>query len=175
MKQVEGYTVSLILLTHTHFDHFLAAYGVKEATGAPFRMHEDGLQQLSRMEEWMQTYGLDITDPFPEVDSYIEAGEIIEAEGARLEARFTPGHSPGHLTFVMHEQGIAFVGDCIFFDSYGNTSLPGGNTALLKESIETQILTLPDSTRLLPGHGPATTVGREKQSSLALAELLRSH
>ena len=168
-----GYTVREILITHTHFDHILAGHAVQVGTDAPFRLHKEGLPQLKTLPQQMASFGIPMSDPPAEPDGYIEHGDMIEVGIMRLEARFTPGHSPGHLIFVMKEQKVAFVGDCIFRDGFGRTDLPGADAATLKKSVTEEILTLPDDFTLLSGHGPQTTVGREKSESVMLAQLLQ--
>lgn len=168
------FTVREILATHTHFDHILASHPVKEATGAPFRLHQDGLEQLRDVPQRMKMFGFDVPDEIAEPDNFIEHGDVVAVGEMQFEARFTPGHSPGHLIFIMREQNVAFVGDAIFRDGFGRTDLPGGDAALLKDSIVREILTLPDDMLLLTGHGAQTTVGREKMESAALAYLLNS-
>jgi glyoxylase-like metal-dependent hydrolase (beta-lactamase superfamily II) len=161
------------LATHTHFDHIIASYAVKAGTGAPFRLHKDGLPQLQSLPQQMASFGFPMSDPPAEADAFLENGDVIEVGDMRLEARYTPGHSPGHLMFVMAAQKVAFVGDCIFRDGYGRTDLPGADTATLKKSITEEILTLPNEFTLLSGHGAQTTVGREKSESVMLAQLLQ--
>ena len=166
------YTVREILITHTHFDHVLALAEVKAATGAPIAMHPDGLDQLRNLSRIAAMYGIPYDGDTPDPDRDIAHGDVIEFGGIRLEARFTPGHSPGHITFVMAAQKIAFVGDCIFNNGFGRTDLPGSDEATLRQSIVEQILTLPDDFSLCSGHGPVTTVGQEKMHSAPLAYLL---
>lgn len=175
LRQAEerGVTIGLILATHTHFDHILASYALKEATGAPFWLHEEGVPQLQQMVARARFFGLDLRDPAAEPDDFITHGQVIEAVGLRLEARYTPGHSPGHLIFVSHEEQIAFVGDCIFRDGIGRADLPDSDTLTLKNSIVEQILPLPDEMRLLSGHGPVTTLGRERINNFSLSQLLQ--
>jgi len=170
--QQRGYTVQLILATHAHFDHVIASYPIKQAFNVPFRLHKDEVEQLKAMPQRAAYWNIPITDPPAEPDSFIEHGEIIEVGRMHFEARFTPGHSPGHLTFVMADHQVAFVGDCVFYEGIGRTDLPGASTAVLKKSVVEQILTLPDDFTLCPGHGPVTTVGREKRESMPLMYLL---
>lgn len=172
--QERGYTVREILITHTHFDHILASLPVQQATGASVRLHKDSLAQMQIMRQRAAAMGLPSPDGAAEPTSFLEHGDIVSVGPIHLEARFTPGHSPGHLSFVMHEQRVAFVGDAIFYEGFGRTDLPGADAATLKHSIVSQILSLPDDFTLLSGHGPATTVGREKYESAALAYLLNS-
>lgn len=166
------YTVALILATHTHFDHILASKAVKAATGAPFRLHQEGVAQLRGMAQLAGMFGIPVPEAAAEPDSFIEDGEIIEAAGFSLEARYTPGHSPGHLTFVLHANQVAFVGDCIFKFGVGAINLPGADVMQLKHSIEQNILTLPDDYTLLSGHGPRTTIAAVQAENPVLAELL---
>lgn len=168
-----GYQVELILATHTHFDHVLAVGAVRQALDVPFAMHAEGLEQLRTLPARAAFFGLGGLATPPDPDRFIEDGEVIKAAGFQLEARFTPGHSPGHLIFVLHEQRLAFVGDCVFQDSIGRTDLPGSDAKVLKQSIETQILPLPDDYQLLSGHGPVTTLGRERAQNYVLAHLLK--
>jgi len=174
LEQIEKYnlTVKYILATHTHFDHVLASYAVKAATKAPFWLHEEGVEQLNRSPKSAERYGIPTNDPPAEPDAFINHQQIITWAGGELEARYTPGHSVGHLIFVWHAEKIAFVGDCVFRSGIGRTDLPGGNTLRLKQSIEEEILTLPDDYTLLTGHGPQTTIGMEKVSNPYIAQLL---
>lgn len=168
-----GYAVQEILLTHTHFDHILASQPIKSALNVPLRLHEDAVPFLRTMRERATRIGIPVRYDPAEPDGFITDGESLAIGGMQFEARLTPGHAPGHLVFVMHEQRVAIVGDCIFRDSIGRTDLPGGDALVLKDSIETHILSLPDDFTLLPGHGPTTTVGRERAENAILAELLR--
>jgi glyoxylase-like metal-dependent hydrolase (beta-lactamase superfamily II) len=98
----------------------------------------------------------------PQPTHWLQDGEVIPVGNDVLEARHTPGHTPGHVVYYSSTAGCVFCGDLIFRHNVGRTDLPGGDFAQLRDSIETKIFTLPDSTILLPGHGPATTVGEEK-------------
>lgn len=175
LAQIEkrGYQVRQIVATHAHFDHVIASYAVKQATGAPFRLHHDEAIRLREMPQRAALFGIRVKELPAEPDGFLQHGDLIEVDGIRLEARFTPGHSEGHLTFVMAEHKVAFVGDCIFYDGIGRTDLPGGDARTLKKSITEQILTLPDDFTLCPGHGPITTVGRERRENPFLAQLLQ--
>lgn len=156
-----GWRVGRILATHAHFDHVLALRGVKAATNAPFQMHEGDLTLLKGLPAQALLFGV-MTLPAPLPDSFLKAGEVVEVSSIRLEVRHTPGHAPGHVIFISHEQQVVFGGDCLFRDSIGRTDLPGGNYDTLMRSITSQFLTLPDHYTLWPGHGPSTTIGRER-------------
>lgn len=99
------------------------------------------------------------------MDRYIGTEETLQVGGVRLKSLYTPGHAPGHLAFYIEEEGVVISGDAVFAGSIGRTDLPGGSMEVLMESIQNQILTLPDETRLYPGHGPDTTVGEERATN----------
>ncbi len=161
--------VGLIVLTHTHFDHVGAVGVLRAATGAPIAVHETELEGLRAAKERAKLFaGLDI-DESPDPDRFLHDGEILQIGDHPLTVVATPGHSPGHVTLV--GDGFALVGDVVFAGGIGRTDLPGGDYAVLMESIARRILTLPDETILYPGHGPATTVGRERRTNPFLVHL----
>ena len=98
----------------------------------------------------------------PTVDRHIANDEVLEVDNIRLRSLYTPGHAPGHLAFYVEEGNLVFSGDALFAGSIGRTDLPGGSTDVLMQSISEKLLTLPDETRVLSGHGPETTVGQER-------------
>ncbi|HXQ36587.1 MAG TPA: MBL fold metallo-hydrolase, partial [Anaerolineales bacterium] len=104
-------------------------------------------------------------DPGPEPTIDFTHGQSLRLGTVEFEVRFTPGHTPGHCILYVASSGICFCGDLIFAGSVGRTDLPGGDWNTLEKSIKEQIFTLPDDTRLLSGHGPETTVGKEKRSN----------
>ncbi|MFN8531699.1 MAG: MBL fold metallo-hydrolase [Anaerolineae bacterium] len=164
MAAEAGWTIKLIVATHAHFDHVLASKGLKALTGAPFWIHGEAVPMLNNLPD----QGLRFTGQrFPEAaqpDRLLTSeSESIEVGAIRLETRYTPGHAPGHLSLFMPAQKIVFSGDALFAGSIGRTDLPGGSHPLLMESIFTQLLTLPDDTTVLPGHGEATTIAHERQ------------
>lgn len=167
------YHVHEILITHAHFDHVIASKPVKDALNVPLRIHENEVTQLREMAQRARLFGIQILDEAATPDGFLEHGDKLQLGLLRFEVRFTPGHSPGHITFVMPEYKVAFVGDCIFNNGIGRTDLPGADTATLKKSIVEQILTLGDDFMLCPGHGPTTTVSREKTHSIDLAHLIQ--
>ncbi len=156
----KGLTVTAIVATHAHFDHLLAAGRLRSLTGAPLHLHarDRGLLDWYRESGWL-FLGTDIGEA-PEIDTSPEEGDRLAAGSAELEVLHTPGHSPGSLTLVTDTQ--IFCGDALFAGSIGRSDLPGGDSATLKDSIEHKLLVLPDDTIVYPGHGPHTTVGREK-------------
>ncbi|MEL7644001.1 MAG: MBL fold metallo-hydrolase [bacterium] len=150
-----------ILITHAHFDHILGCKAVNEAFPfAKIFLHQDDAALWNNSGN-AQLFGYIPVD-LPQPTHWLQDGEVIPVGNDVLEARHTPGHTPGHVVYYSSTAGCVFCGDLIFRHSVGRTDLPGGDFAQLRDSIETKIFTLPDSTILLPGHGPTTTVGEEK-------------
>ncbi len=110
----------------------------------------------------MKVYYGEEVPPAPPLDRKIDHGERLYIGETEFEVRFCPGHAPGHVAFVQHTEQIIFGGDCLFAGSIGRTDLFGGDYPLLMRSIDAQFLSLPDTTRVLPGHGPITTIGDER-------------
>lgn len=159
-----GWTIRLILATHAHFDHVLAVEGLKQASGAPFRLHEADMPTLRGLQLTGQLFGLTLPPP-PEVDRFLAEGETITVGATRLVVRFTPGHTPGHVSYVLESERAVFCGDCLFAGSIGRTDLPGGDSALLLRSIREQILTLPEDYTVASGHGGLTAIGVEARTN----------
>ena len=158
-------TLGQIIVTHTHFDHVLAARTLQEASNASFRLHPAERPVLATMQPMTMAWiGYDPGEP-PRIDGELCAGQAVVFGDETLEVRATPGHSPGGLTFVHHASRRAFTGDALFAGSVGRTDLPGGDMAALLASIREQILSLPDDYAVLAGHGPASTVGQERRSN----------
>ncbi|HIC90117.1 MAG TPA: MBL fold metallo-hydrolase [Anaerolineae bacterium] len=160
-----GLTLVQIVNTHAHFDHVLGVEELKLATTAPFFLHRLEEPVLDGMPAHVQTWlGFDPGPP-PQPDGHLEHGDLVQFGQQQLEVRWTPGHSPGSITLVDHTGRRAFVGDTLFAGGIGRTDLPGGDFNQLLESIRRQIFTLPDDYEVMPGHGPTTTVGREKRTN----------
>lgn len=168
-----GWTVREILATHAHFDHVLAADDLRAATGAPFRLHEADLPLLNMMQQTGAWFGLQLP-PGPEPDGYVMVGEPITVEGITLDVRFTPGHAPGHVSYVLASEQVVFSGDCLFRGSIGRTDLPGCDHATLMASIVEQLLPLGEAYTVAPGHMGLTTIGREMRTNPFLLDYLRS-
>lgn len=164
-----GWTVKRILATHAHFDHILAVDGVRDATGAPFWLHEADLPLLKMVQATGAWFGLDLPKG-PEADGTVVEGERIEVDGISLDVLFTPGHAPGHVSYVMAAQTIVFSGDCLFEGSIGRTDLPGCDHHQLMRSIFDKLLPLGDGYVVACGHGNVTTIGRERASNPSLLE-----
>ncbi len=159
-----------IVATHAHFDHIMGVRALKTATGVPFELHAADLPLVADMPQRVRLWlGFDPGQP-PAVDGFLREGESLRWGKQTLEMRLTPGHSPGSLTFVDHEGRRAFVGDALFAGSIGRTDLPGGNLLQLLTAIRQEIFALPDDYAVLPGHGPATTVGVEKRTNPFFAD-----
>ncbi len=158
--------VASILLTHAHLDHVGGVAAVKEATGAPILLHPGDRELYDNLPEQARAFAMSAENG-PPPDGELVPGTPVAVGGLTLDVRFTPGHSPGSVTFVGSaagdEPGIAICGDSVFAGSIGRTDLWGGDFRTLIESIKTQILSLPADTRILPGHGPETTVDAEKR------------
>jgi glyoxylase-like metal-dependent hydrolase (beta-lactamase superfamily II) len=161
-----GWRIGSIWLSHAHFDHFGGAGGVADAYDAPVPVALHALDQpLWRARGGASYFGLPSFDPGPEPTIDLEPGMSLNLGSATFEVRFTPGHTPGHVVFASLELGAVFCGDLIFQGSVGRTDLPGGDWNTLLHSIRDEILTLPDATRLFPGHGPDSTVGAERANN----------
>ncbi len=158
----EGLRVEKILLTHGHFDHVGAVADIRRETGAPVHVHAADAERLESAGRQGALFGLRVPDQ-PPPDVLVADGDRIPFGDAEFVVLHTPGHTPGCVTYLLG--GLAFVGDLVFSGSIGRTDLPGGSYEALIEAVRTKIFTLPDDTVLLPGHGPATTVGTEKRTN----------
>ena len=161
LLSAEGLWCEAILLTHAHLDHIEGVAELVRRTGAATYLHPADLPLYERAVEQGIAFGYRIEQQ-PPIDHPLEHGQSLDFGGTRFDVRFAPGHAPGHVLFHDPAAGIAFTGDLVFASSIGRSDLPGGNLAQLMTSIREQVLTLPDETTLYSGHGPATTVGRER-------------
>jgi hydroxyacylglutathione hydrolase len=157
-----GLDLDKILLTHGHFDHVGGVRLLKARTGADVYLHPEEVDRMLGAPRQGAMFGLGVAEP-PPPDVLVRDGDIIRLAEQEFRVLHTPGHTPGHVTFVAGE--MAFVGDLIFAGSIGRTDLPGGSLEALLQSVREKIFTLPDETILLPGHGPATTVGEERRTN----------
>jgi len=157
-----GLKLKLILNTHAHIDHVGAVQALKDATGAPFYLHPAERPLLEALPGQAALFGL-MPPPVPQLDGELAEGQIYRFGGGPVEIKVhdTPGHSPGGVTFEVG--AMLFSGDALFQDSIGRTDLPGGDHATLLDSIHRKLLVFPDETIVYPGHGPATTIGRERR------------
>ena len=158
-----NWRIAHLWYTHAHFDHIGGAGAIADGLNRlPLVALHSADHVLWRAEGGAPRFGFKI-DPGPEPTIDLVQGQILRLGSVEFEVRFTPGHTPGHCIFYVPSANVCFCGDLIFRNSVGRTDLPGGDSNALVNSIKTQIFSLPDGTRLLPGHGPETTVGQEKK------------
>jgi hydroxyacylglutathione hydrolase len=162
LKAIEesGLTIRYVLNTHCHFDHMGANAEIVAVTGAPLALHPAELPIL-RARGGASWFGVFVKEsPLPDVE--LADGQVLEVGTLRFRVLYTPGHSPGGVTFYLEEEGVAFGGDVLFASGVGRTDLHGGDWDTMMRSIREVLFALPDETVLYPGHGPQTTIGREK-------------
>jgi glyoxylase-like metal-dependent hydrolase (beta-lactamase superfamily II) len=162
-------TVEAILVTHTHFDHIGAVAPVARATGAPVYCPELETEILANINDYLWPgFG-----PFEsyEADHTVGGGETLELAGLTIDVVFTPGHSPGHVTYAIADEDAMFSGDVLFQGSVGRVDLPGGDWPTLLASIEKLTSSYPPETTVYPGHMGITTLGRERATNPFLREL----
>ncbi len=159
-----GEPLVAILLTHAHLDHVEGVAELARRVPAPIHLHPADRPLYDAVVEQGEMFGYPVEDP-PPPDADLTAGQTVAIGACALDVRHAPGHSPGHVILYSGEAGVAFVGDVVFEGAVGRTDLPGGSATELFRSIRQQVLTLPDETRLYSGHGPVTTVGRERRTN----------
>jgi hydroxyacylglutathione hydrolase len=167
-----GVTIDGILLTHTHFDHIGAVAPIAKATGAPVWCPEIETPVLADINSFVPWPGFGPFESY-EADHTVTGGEKLELAGIEIDVIFTPGHSPGHVTYSIPDEAAIFSGDVLFQGSVGRTDLPGGDWATLLESIRRLVESHPDETTVYPGHMGITTLGAERATNPFLAELAR--
>jgi hydroxyacylglutathione hydrolase len=158
-----GLTIKYVLNTHAHFDHILANGPLVKATGAPLALHPLDLPLL-RQNGGAGMFGLE-AEPSPEPDLLLAEGELISFGTYTFQVLFTPGHTPGHVSFYEAKVGVIFDGDVLFAGGIGRTDLSGGSYETLMSSINDKLMVLPDETVVCSGHGPITTIGQERASN----------
>lgn len=161
----EGLTPKMLISTHSHIDHVFGNHKVIKHYDLTYGIHEKDKQTLDLLEVTAQMYQIPNVFKSPDPDFYFKHGDNINFGSTELEVRFVPGHAPGHVVFVCHQDKIVINGDCLFAGSIGRTDLPGGNHQQLLSGIREQLFTLPDDYVVYCGHGPETTIGVEKKSN----------
>jgi len=157
----KGLTPKGIINTHAHIDHVLGVQALVDKYDIPFGIHEKEEIVLQNAPMSAAMFGLPLAKA-PRQSHYIAAGTPLQLGEDTLQVMFTPGHSPGSISFYYPEGKWVLSGDVLFNGSIGRTDLPGGNFDMLISSIRTQLFPLPDETTVFSGHGPATTIGQEK-------------
>jgi glyoxylase-like metal-dependent hydrolase (beta-lactamase superfamily II) len=172
LKAVEALDleVKAILLTHTHFDHIGAVAPVAKATGAPVWCPELEVPVLADIMSFVPWPGFGPFESY-DADETVKGGEKLELAGFEIDVLFTPGHSPGHVTYSIPDERAVFSGDVLFEGSIGRTDLPGGDTATLFRSLAMLVETFPPETTVYPGHMGITTLGRERKTNPFLLEI----
>jgi glyoxylase-like metal-dependent hydrolase (beta-lactamase superfamily II) len=167
-----GITVEAILITHCHFDHIGAVAPVARDTGAPVYCPRIETPVLADIMSYVPWPGFGPYESY-EADETLAGGERLSLAGLEIDVLFTPGHSPGHLTYAIPDEAALFCGDVLFKGSVGRTDLPGGDWGTLLESIRRLVDGYPEETTLYPGHMGITTLGAERATNPFLAELAR--
>ena len=167
-----GVTIDAILVTHCHFDHIGAVAPVAEATGAPVWCPQIEVPVLADIMSYVPWPGFGPFESY-DADETVAGGEHLSLAGLEIDVVFTPGHSPGHVTYAIPDEGALFSGDVLFQGSVGRTDLPGGDWGTLLESIRGLVDSYPEETTVYPGHMGVTTLGAERATNPFLAELAR--
>jgi len=171
----EQISIRYILLTHAHVDHVTGVGAAKRALGVPVFLHRDDLFLYERAVDHGKIFGLPVDPPPPPIDAFYEPGQVITFGGLEARPHHTPGHCPGGVCLQIGPEGEKgmdlFVGDTLFAGSIGRTDLPGGNYATLLDSIRRVLFSFGDAARVHPGHGPSTTIGRERRTNPFLRDV----
>ncbi|GAB7387680.1 MBL fold metallo-hydrolase [Bacillaceae bacterium] len=165
--------VVAVLLTHAHFDHIAGLEELRQETGAPVYIHPSEQEWLGSAELNGSAWWADLTPPVKtaKAENLVHDGQTLTLAGFTIKVLHTPGHSPGGVSYLLGND--VFSGDALFAGSIGRTDLPGGNYEQLIESIQEKLLELPDEVKVYPGHGPATSIGREKNYNPFITGILR--
>ncbi|MFK8164436.1 MAG: MBL fold metallo-hydrolase [Lewinella sp.] len=154
-----------LINTHCHFDHIFGNAFIKDKYGLELGLHELEAPILEMAPVVVNMYGMPPMTPSPPADYFINEGDTIVLGDTSFEVLFCPGHSPGSICFYNKAEGYVIAGDVLFDGSIGRTDLPGGDHQTLIGSILTKLMPLPDETKVYPGHGGPTTIGKERTSN----------
>ena len=154
-----------LINTHCHIDHILGNKFVSEKWNLELYMHKTDLPLLEGARDIAKMYGFENYKGSPLPKHFLEEGDVLEFGESKLEILFTPGHAPGHICLFNKEESFIVSGDVLFNGSIGRTDLPGGNFDTLIDIIKTKLMTLKDETIVYCGHGPSTSIGRERLSN----------
>ncbi|WP_226390355.1 MBL fold metallo-hydrolase [Penaeicola halotolerans] len=160
----EGLKLKFLLNTHCHIDHVLGNQWAKNTFQIPLIMHEADLPVLASIPSYASNYGFQQYEA-SQPDRFVDEGDVISFGESRLSIRFVPGHAPGHIVFISEADGFCIAGDTLFSGSIGRTDLPGGDHETLLSAIQEKLYTLADDMVVYPGHGPSTTIGKEKSTN----------
>jgi hydroxyacylglutathione hydrolase len=160
-----GFNVKFLLHTHAHFDHILGSRKMRESTGAKICLHEKDKLLYDNLKQQCGMFGFAASEPLP-IDQYLNDEEEVPIGKHKASVIFTPGHTPGSVCFsVEAKEPVLFAGDTLFHRSIGRTDLWGGSFDDIIKSISTRLLTLEDSTLVIPGHGEETNIWTEKKEN----------
>lgn len=154
-----------LINTHCHIDHILGNAFVASKWNLPLEIHQGELVLLENTPKVAAYYGMEYPEPSPAPGRYIEEEEVISFGDTQLRAILTPGHSPASLSFLCEKDQFLIAGDVLFLGSIGRTDLPGGDHQTLLDSISQKLFPLGDAIKVYPGHGPATSIGYERQNN----------
>lgn len=155
-----------IINTHGHFDHVLDTWTLKDLAGGRIYLHERDKFLLNNNKTGLRAlFAPNLNSIRGDVDTWVKEGEVLQFGSIRMEVLETPGHTPGHISLYLPDENIIFVGDTLFAGSIGRTDFPGGDYDQLIRSVEEKLFPLKGETRVFPGHGPDTTIAREKRTN----------
>jgi len=162
--KAENLTLKQIVVTHAHIDHVGGAMKLKAATGAPILMNQNDQALLKMLDVQAAWVGMKPPGPV-QVDEAVGEGRVLKVGNITSNVIHTPGHTEGSICLYFPEQKTLVAGDTLFAGSIGRTDLPGGSYEKIMRSLHNQVLALPDDTQVVPGHGPLTTIGEERETN----------
>ena len=162
--EAEGLQLKHLINTHCHIDHILGNQWIADQYDLKLAANLKEKPVLEAMPQWGMQYGIRCDGP-PPISISLKEGDVLQVGELKFDILFVPGHSPGHLAFVNHENKVVFGGDVLFKGGFGRIDLPGGDFFELRESILNKLFLLPDDYEVHTGHGESTTIGAEKQSN----------